>query len=138
MIGAKPYEFRDQRAWSGACGKRIVIHAGAPPVKGKDVETILKRLELGDETCGVKADIAVPVLNDWRMGRFEFPLKAALGTAYMGYSTQEPIMPGVGKLECDNWAYPMSQLKPWPVPVEIAGDRGFWPFPRDMMPPVSL
>lgn len=61
MIGAKPYEFRrwDYRERERALeGQRIVIHAGARPVKLAEVEDILE-----DRLGGVLTECAEPALR---------------------------------------------------------------------------
>lgn len=67
VMGAKRHEFR---GWSFAAkpqlapliGERIVIHAGARPVRLNEVTDILTRLE--DGTSGLIPEIAVPFLTN--------------------------------------------------------------------------
>lgn len=62
-IGAKPYEFRSWQPPGWLVGQRIAIHAGARPVKPREVIDLVQRLRgEGDNPC-LRADIALPVLE---------------------------------------------------------------------------
>jgi len=64
MLGAKQYEFRkwDFRSREpGLVGERIVIHAGARPVKIDDLTDILERI--ADDVSALDAKIAIPVIT---------------------------------------------------------------------------
>jgi hypothetical protein len=88
MIGAKPYEFRrwDYRTRDrGLEGQRIVIHAGARPVKLAEVEDIIERLE--DRISSLSAEIAMPLLKRILAAhkcQGVVELSAGLGTAVLG------------------------------------------------------
>lgn len=88
MIGAKPYEFRrwDYRERAPKLeGQRIVIHAGARPVKLAEVEDIIARME--DRLSSLRAEVAMPLLERLRAAskcRGVVELSAGLGTAILG------------------------------------------------------
>lgn len=66
VVGAKPYEFRGWVAPRSARGKRIAIHAGARKVKRDEIADLILRLQ-GETpwTTGLRASVALPLLNDW-------------------------------------------------------------------------
>jgi hypothetical protein len=71
MVGAKPFEFRPKSYLryinAPAIGERIIIHAGARPVKPAEVEDLLKRIDVEDNTAtGLYAAIARQVLERCR------------------------------------------------------------------------
>lgn len=91
MLGAKPYEFRrwDYRVRNrGLEGQRIVIHAGARPVKLIEIEDIIDRVD--DGLSSLLKEKAMPLLDRIKnayKGRGVVELSAGLGTATLG----EPI-----------------------------------------------
>src|ERR1700731_1099317 len=56
MIGAKPHEFRGYPAPRFVRGQRIVIHAGARPVKPFEVEDLLRRIDAEASGNGTEED----------------------------------------------------------------------------------
>ena len=64
MVGAKPYEFRRWdylERFQALVGQRIVIHAGARPMKLDEIDDILIRMTQGDSSLNVP--IARPMLQ---------------------------------------------------------------------------
>lgn len=139
MIGAKPWEFRNSpySKYIGGprrAGERIVIQAGARPVRPAEIEDLLRRIE-GDslhERTGLNADIARKVLLKVQAAHKcrLLPLGMALGTVVLG----EPV------LSCDlfqlnvadsdrgqfNWAWPVSAVRPFAPPFPVRGSQGFF------------
>ncbi|WP_375782885.1 hypothetical protein ACE10Z_23515 [Bradyrhizobium sp. Pha-3] len=143
MIGAKHHEFRGKsyRLYMNApqVGERIVIQAGARPVRPKEVEDLLARLdaeangtaELSGRTC-LDVDKARALLLKVRAAHKYrlLPTGMALGTVVLG----QPI------LACDlfrmnvadsdrsnfNWAWPLSDIRHFEPPIEMRGYQGFF------------
>lgn len=139
MVGAKPWEFRNSpyREYIGGpreAGTRIVIQAGARPVRPAEVEDLLRRIdsESAQERTGLIAEIARDVLLKVKAThkRRLLPLGMALGTVVLG----EPV------LSCDlfklnvadsdrgqfNWAWPVSSIQPFAPPFPVRGSQGFF------------
>jgi hypothetical protein len=132
--GWKPYEFRgwDYRTRRRALvGQRIAIHAGARPVKRNEVLDLLDRLERKHSRV---SEAAAPFLEKLHLSPGMVPLAAVLGTAVLG----EPIecrqlfgsgaltYPDSDRIEHQAWAWPLSQIERFPVPVPARGAQGFW------------
>jgi hypothetical protein len=145
MVGAKPYEFRPKSylRYPGAptVGERIVIHAGARPVKPAEVEDLLKRLDDADKSTGLDPALARPVLERCRRAaKYQaLLLGCGLGTAVLG----RPLNAGrifrghvadSDRAAIDenayNWAWPLSDIKPFDAPVPMRGAQGFWSWPQ--------
>lgn len=143
MVGAKPYEFRGKSylAYMGhpSPGERIVIHAGARPVKPVEIGDLIWRLGNEADTTGLVVDRARALL-DRVAAAYKcrlLPLGAGLGTAIIG----KPINAGqifgaayehVATMPMDsdrgefNWAWPLTDIRAFPVPVPCRGLQGFW------------
>lgn len=138
MIGAKPYEFRrwDYRTRDrGLEGQRLVIHAGARPVKLAEVDDIIERLE--DRISSVSAEIAMPLLTRLRaahkcLGVVE--LSAALGTAVLGTPKRVSALfsspADSDRIDHHMWAWPLTDIQPFSEPVPMRGMQGFWVYPE--------
>jgi hypothetical protein len=126
VIGAKPYEFRcwDYRARErGLEGQRIVIHAGARPVKLPEVEDIIERME--DRLSSLRSQIAMPLLERLCAAhkcRGVVELSAGLGTAILG--TPQSV------IDHHMWAWPLTDIQPFATPVPMRGAQGFWNWPE--------
>ncbi|ARR54570.1 hypothetical protein HY78_14590 [Rhizorhabdus wittichii DC-6] len=148
IAGAKPFEFRGWRVPSSMIGQRIVIHAGARPIKLAEVADLNCRLT-GDDawTTGLHAAEALPILlraasnagADLFSGyRFEpLPMSAGIGTAVIGPPISGAIaaetfghrMNDSDRHDHANWAWPMLDIEPWPEPIAMRGAQGFWNWP---------
>ena len=137
MIGAKPYEFRrwDYRTSERALeGSRIVIHAGARPIKLSEVEDIIARM--ADGYSSMRAAIAMPLLERIRAahkGRGIVPLAAGLGTAVLGKPKSVAALfnspADSDRIDHHMWAWPLRDIVRWEHPVELRGSQGFWSWP---------
>lgn len=137
MIGAKPYEFRkwnfaDKPHLAKLVGQRIVIHAGARKPRPDELRDILDRIDAGESALDanlaeklVLAELLTPI------GVPALPLAAALGTAVIGqpqrsYDLFKHIVADSDRLDQQMYAWPISEIQPFPQPVPAAGAQGFW------------
>jgi protein gp37 len=148
MIGAKPFEFR---GWNFALrepalvNQTIVVHAGARPVKPDEVDDLLRRLGGDDDMTGLIVDKALELLTRVRASykcRL-LPLAAGLGTARLGrprnagaiFGGQKGVNARLGQTVADsdrgafNFAWPLTDIKPFAAPIPMRGAQGFWQWP---------
>ena len=138
MIRAKPYEFRrwDYRERQASLeGQRIVIHAGARPVRRAEVDDIIARME--DRISSLRAEIAMPLLVRLRdaykcQGILE--LSAALGTAILGkpksVSSLFSSPADSDRIDHHMWAWPLTDILSFGAPIPMRGAQGFWNCPE--------
>jgi len=137
MIGAKPIEFRDwdyRTRYPKVEGARIVIQAGARPVKLAEVEDMLARCWSYGRLTPFGA-AALPLLQRLQAAykcRGVVELAAGLGTAVLG--TPRLIdglfdKPDSDRLMHHQWAWPLSDIEPFAAPVPARGAQGFWHWP---------
>lgn len=137
MSGAKPYEFRrwDYRERERALeGQRIVIHAGARPVRCAEVDDIIARMQ--DRISSLRAEIAMPLLTRLRgavkcQGVVE--LSAGLGTAILGTPRNVRALfsspADSDRIDHHMWAWPLTEIRRFETPVSTRGAQGFWNWP---------
>jgi hypothetical protein len=137
MVGAKPDEFRPKSYLeyiaAPRVGDTIAIHAGARKIKLPEVHDLLTRLGRDDDRTALVPALALPLLErilNAPIGQPVVPLMHLLGTAVIG----EP------QLACDrfkmqvadsdrgafDWAWPLSDIRPFVRPIEMRGAQGFW------------
>lgn len=145
IAGAKPYEFRGWKLPASMMGQRIVIHAAARKINRIATMGLLNTLierdfddigrELAAETCLVP-EKAIPVLNQALDGNL--PHSCGLGTAILGeprLGTEVATEFGVPRANDSdrdqhaNWAWPLTDIEPWPEPIPMRGAQGFWNWP---------
>lgn len=133
MIGAKPFEFRTwdyRQRQPDLEGKRIVIHAGARPIKPGEVFDLIKRCEDGETSLIV--DKALPLLRRLHAAnKCEgiLNLSAALGTATLGTPRDVTRLfkkPDSDRLHHHMWGWPLQQVRNFPEPIFLRGAQGFW------------
>jgi hypothetical protein len=147
MVGAKPWEFRPKSylKYIGhpQPGDRIVIHAGARKVRVGEIADLLNRIGTPDDTTALEPGPALDLLQPvWRS--FELPRKTAppmpltlgagLGTAVIGVPQLACDVFGlkVSPMQVDsdrgqfNWAWPLTDIKPFAKPIPARGMQGFW------------
>lgn len=134
ILGAKPYEFRkwnfaDKPHLAKLIGQRVVIHAGARPIKAGELEDILDRIEEGESA--LVSQIATPIIKSIMDGSATCPHSAALGTAVIGqpqnsFDLFKHIVADSDRLDQQMYAWPVSDPQPFPQPVPAAGAQGFW------------
>lgn len=141
MIGAKPNEFRE-RSYFDYIGppkvwERIVIHAGARPIKQEEVQRLLADCLDGGGHTGLITELAIPFLKRLMQAhkcRGVIPVGCGLGTAVIGQPIRADALYG-GLLPHDsdrgdfNWAWPLSDVEVWEEPIRVPGGRGFWKWP---------
>lgn len=141
MVGAKPFEFRpasylDRRSYriSPQPDDRVVIHAAARPVQPAEVDDLLRRLDTDEDATGLRAP-ARPLLERVRAAykcRL-LPLGAGLGTAVIGAPRNAGVIFGGLRHDSDrgefNWAWPLTDIRPFDTPIPMRGHQGFWAWP---------
>lgn len=138
VFGAKPYEFRGWRFPRSMLGERIVIHAAARKVDGREVERLLRMLDRGGwwaaHTC-LHVELARAIL---RGEHGPFPIGCALGSAVLGeprIGTDVAAEFGVDRANDSdrnqhaNWGWPMLDVERWAEPIPMKGAQGFWNWP---------
>lgn len=135
MVGAKPYEFRRWPAPAGLVGQRIVIHAGARPVKHREVVELMYRVEReGGRGTGLETAPAMELLERIASGRNTVPLASGLGTALLGKPRKATALFGGTIADSDRvdehiWAWPLSAIEFFEPFVPARGAQGFWHWP---------
>jgi len=145
MIGAKPHEFRGYAAPRFVRGKRIVIHAGARPVRPAEVDDLLRRIDAEaagtcpeDERTCLDLDKARDLLIRVKAA-FKYrllPLSMGLGTAVVGEPVQSCDLFKMNVADSDrgvfNWAWPLTDIQHFEPPIPMRGAQGFWNAPEAM------
>jgi hypothetical protein len=142
-IGAKPYEFRSWPAPRALRGLRIVIHAGARPVRKAEVKGLLAQLASEHHwRTGLAREIALPMLERVVRDELVLALGHGLGTAILGEPTKAPHLPGMPALgygfndsdrdEHANYGWPLIDWRAFEPAVPCRGAQGFWDWPRDL------
>lgn len=136
MIAAKPYEFRRWAFPHSLEGQRIVIHAGARPVRAAEVEDIIDRLD--DRLSSIYKKTAMPLLDRLLAAhkcRGVVELSAGLGTAIIGRPKQVSALfnspADSDRIDHHMWAWPLTDIKPFPTPIPCRGAQGFWTWPME-------
>lgn len=137
IVGAKPYEFR---RWSYAArfpklvGQRIVIHAGARPIKAAELLDIRGRLNEGNSS--LVEELARPLIDrllDAAKGSHILPLACSLGTALLNAPIRatdlfKDYVPTNDSDRIDEavWAWPLAEIQAFDAPHPSRGFQGFW------------
>lgn len=154
-IGAKPYEFRSWPPPKRIIGHRIAIHAGARPVKPKEVAALIAGLNrsLGLERPALHLDKALPFLQRVQYGlqkpkpdefkqlqldvedasRLLLPLSCIVCTAVVGEPKRGDVCAkefGYAGNDSDrdgtfNWGWPMLDIQFVPN-IPARGAQGLW------------
>jgi hypothetical protein len=132
IAGAKPYEFRRWPAPARLVGQRIVIHAGARPMRRGELQDILLRLDSGE--TALRIDVARPIVERALTSPGAFPRAAGLGTAVL----RQPVLAAelfADKVEDSDridhtiWAWPLTEIRCFEPIVPARGLQGFWTWP---------
>lgn len=134
MLGAKPYEYRRWPAPKPFHGQRIVIHAAARRLDEFEVQDLLTRLDMGEET-GLDVEKAAGLLSRvvFKQGKegVHLPLSSGLGTAVLG----EPVLctelhagqvADSDRIDEHMWAWPLTDIQAFEHPIPARGFQGFW------------
>jgi hypothetical protein len=147
MTGAKPFEFRRWAAPKRFHHQRIVIHAGARLVELDEILELIVDLRAGKPAGALIAKPALELLDGlrlqlgykWRQNRKSATVySAGLGTAVLGKPircVEFPQLFGEGdssRIDEHIWAWPLSDVRPFPAPIPARGAQGFWPWMPDI------
>lgn len=139
MLRAKPLEFRrwnfaDKPHLAKLIGHRIVVHAGARPVRISELEDLLGRIDEGESA--LDAAIARPFITELLQARRRkevgaAPLAAALGSAVLGEPRNvvdifRDQIADSDRLDEHMYGWPLADAEPFAAPVPAAGAQGFW------------
>ena len=133
----KPFEFRRWPAPAWTWGKRIAIHAGARPVKRKEIEDLLIALSLGNGwATALKVEPAFELLLRVRDDLDCLPRSAVVCTAIMGkpVPAAEAVVAAYGenfqgdstRIDHQVFGWPMSAIERLEPPAPAVGKQGFW------------
>lgn len=135
IAGVLTLALRPTAAPHWATRRRIVIHAASVPLSFDEL------FDTGDEIHhGIKAGIAtadapraLDLLKRHWHDPTAFPTRAGLGTAYLGMPrcAREALdIPAARSFVNPEWfAWPLRDPEPFPTPVAITGEPGFWRWP---------
>lgn len=136
MAGAKPYEFRRWPAPRWVVGERIVIHAGARPMRRAEILDLIARLREEPHLTGVDPAIGLPLLERVATAHSSslphaLPLAAGLGAAILGQPRKATALFGGTVADSDRidqhvWAWPLTEIEPFATPIRSRGAQGFW------------
>jgi hypothetical protein len=137
----KPFEFRRWPAPKWIWQQRIGIHAGARPVRPREIDDLIAsmRLEQGWGTA-LKPE-ALDLLLEMQSHPERIPLSSMLGSAVIGkpVPAAEAVEQAYGKdfqgdsdrIDHQVFGWPMLDVKRFSVPVPAKGAQGFWNWPGD-------
>jgi hypothetical protein len=140
MIEAKPYEFRGwnfaaRPQLAGLVDQRIVIHAGARPVRRDEVADLLLRLRSDEAwSMGLIVEPAIALLERVHQSPAMLPLSSGLGTVRLGrpviataVTSEFGAPPNDSHRHDDaNWAWPVRDVERFDHPRPASGAQGFW------------
>lgn len=141
MIGAKPYEFREwdysaRGMYRRIVDQRIVMHAGARPIRPSEVQRLLADCRDGGGNTGLIVEKAVPFLERLAAAakcQGVIPLGAGLGTVRVGKPRNAGGIFGGLPHDSDrgdfNYAWPCTEIEVWEEPIPMRGLQGFWDWP---------
>jgi hypothetical protein len=133
----KPYEFRGHCAPVFMRNQRFVVHAATRLARPAELLEMLRALEAGEPVLGHRdpekiaraialIDAAWPSRTKYMVPKF--PYSAGLGTAVLGAPLTPYEVERRGIAEGDpatlNWAWPLSDVEPFPAPVPMKGLQG--------------
>lgn len=139
IMGAKPYEFRrwnfaDKPHLAKLIGQRVVVHAGARPMRTSELDDLLARIDEGEST--LVSEIAGPFVRGLRAACKgtrvgAAPLAVALGTATIGEPRNvvdlfKDMVADSDRLDEHMYAWPLRDIVAFPAPIPASGAQGFW------------
>lgn len=136
MVKAKPIEFRrwDYRDRQPSLeGQRIVIHAGARPIRPAEIADLIARCKENDTS--LIPDLALPLLGkvmDAHKCRGVLELGAALGTATLLKPRRVDALfqtPDSNRVDHHMFAWPLADVRRFDHPIPMNGAQGFFNVP---------
>lgn len=135
LMKVKPYEFRGWKAPGAIVGQRIAIHAGARPVRVREVHDLIRTLESGNAwLSGLKPE-ALEILKSIAAEPNMLPRSNVLCTAMLGTPRSgldvaaefgHTFFNDIDLHEHANWAWPLTDIEPLVPAVAARGMQGFW------------
>ena len=137
IAGVKPFEFRRWPAPKWIWNERIAIHAGARPVKRREIDELIAsiRLEGGWGTALVPGP-ALEILLRMQAQPELVPTSAVLGTAVLGrpVPAAQAVVQAYGKsfrgdsdrIDHSVFGWPLTDIRLFAPPIEAKGAQGFW------------
>ena len=132
LAGAKPIEWRSYPFPVRMVGSRIAIHAGARPLRKREVAELLDDLAFdGEVGTSLVPSIAIPLLERWHTSPELVPLSTVLCTAILG----APIPAGryaksrgidSDRIDHGKWGWPLTDIVPVIPMAPARGAQGFW------------
>jgi hypothetical protein len=135
--GVKPFEFRSWPAPKWIWDQRIAIHAGARPVKAKEVDGLIGALRMNEGWgTALLVDRALDILLKVQSDLSRLPLSSVLCTAVIGKPV--PAADAVAKVYGDSFkgdsdridhqvfGWPMLDIVRLEPPLPARGAQGFW------------
>jgi hypothetical protein len=127
-LGVKPYEFRRWPAPRAYVGQRIAVHAGARPVKPREVRVLIEDARDGNPGALV-VEPALRFLEAVLADPARAPLGHVLCTAVLGapvLADRVVVANDSDRAEHFNFAWPLTELEPLVPPVPARGLQGLW------------
>lgn len=137
--GLKPYEFRRRRPPRALIGHRIVIHQGK--TWDDELAQIMmfgRRAELygalRTRVAPAPAENAGRFLRRaWTDETAALPRGAGIGTAVLGAPIRaidlwSTLAVPPDEIDPEVWAWPMTEVELWTIPLPARGAQGFWPW----------
>jgi hypothetical protein len=132
LAGAKPIEWRTYPFPVRMVGTRIAIHAGARPVRKREIEALIDDLMFhGEAGTSLDPAIAIPLLKGWLFDPAMIPLSTVLCTAILGapiparsYAKSRGI--DSDRIDHGKWGWPLTDVVPVIPMAPARGAQGFW------------
>ncbi len=132
IAGAKLVEWRGWACPNRFIGHRIAIHAGARPPRPGEIADILQRIDAGETS--LVPDLARQLLTT--VHTKSWPLSSVLGTAVLGAPVpaidwvreHSPGFLDSDRIDHSKFAWPLTKIVHFPIPVPARGAQGFWPW----------
>ena len=137
VAGVKPYEFRRWPAPKWVWGERIAIHAGARPVRRREIDELIGAIRLeGGWGTALVPEPALEILLAMQARPGLVPTSAVLGTAVLGRPV--PAAEAVAQAYRDSFrgdsdridhvlfGWPLTEVRRFAPPIEARGAQGFW------------
>lgn len=132
----KPFEFRRWPAPKWIWDQRIAIHAGARPVRPKEIDTLISQLRLEEGWGTALKPEALDLLLTMQSRPDTIPLSSILCTAVIGkpVPAAEAVRQAYGedfkgdsdRIDHQVFGWPMLDVKRFDIPVPMKGMQGFW------------